>query len=276
MIQDQAMLIALTIKQWTARKYDKKASLEVDQTHQATGAGRFNKLLLDKKALASLNQIASSARDFHYTHTLAWDDNGYRLLVSKLFMPYRAKINVLIGQWNEQTEQFVRNYPVFVQSARTRLGTLYEPGDYPPVTEIGHRFGMKMLITPVPNANDFRVDVGKQDAERIKAEITEATNERVEIAMKDCWDKAKQVVQKMQERLSDTDAIFRDSLVENIADVLAILPAMNLTGDKHLNELIVQMKEELIVPPQRLRDDAHLRSETAQKANEILAKFKLI
>jgi len=276
MIQDQAMLISLSVKQWTARKYDKKASVEIEQAHQAVSAGRFNKALLDKQALSALSQTVSSARDFHYTHTLAWSDNGDRLLVSKLFLPYRTRINLLIDQFGIHADQFERNYPSFVHSARTRLGTLYNPDDYPSVNDIRIKFRMQMHISPVPAANDFRVDVGKQDAERIRTEITESTTERIEIAMRDCWSKASKVVQKLHERLSDTDAVFRDSLVENIADVLAILPTMNLTGDKHLNELIDQMKTELIIPPQRLRDDAHLRSETAQKANEILAKFKLI
>ena len=276
MIQDQAMLIALSIKQWTARKYDKKASQEVDTAHQAISAGRFNKALLDKQALAGLNSTASAARDFHYTHTLAWNDNGDRLLVSKLFMPYRTKLNILIEQFSQHANQFTTHYPTFVHAARARLGTLYNPDDYPPVGDIRAKFGMKIHITPVPAANDFRVDVGKQDAERIRAEITETTTERIETAMRDCWSKASEVIRKLQERLSDTDAIFRDSLVENIADVLAILPSMNLTGDKRLIELTEQMKTELIIPPQRLRDDAYLRSETAKKANDILAKFKLI
>src|SRR5438094_45147 len=40
-LHHSAMLAALNISQWTARKYDKNVSKEVEAKHQATDAGRF-------------------------------------------------------------------------------------------------------------------------------------------------------------------------------------------------------------------------------------------
>ena len=52
MLNHKAMLMTLSISQWTARKHDKHASSEIEKSHGAKNAGRFNKLLVDADALA--------------------------------------------------------------------------------------------------------------------------------------------------------------------------------------------------------------------------------
>ena len=50
-IQNSAMLVSLTVKQWAARKYDKRVSHEVAKTHNTdVDVGRYNKQLLEKSA----------------------------------------------------------------------------------------------------------------------------------------------------------------------------------------------------------------------------------
>ena len=72
MFDKRAMLVELTIRQWTARKHDRKVSREVDQGHGAQNAGRFNKQLIAKDALEKIAKKAGAIREFHYAHTLPW------------------------------------------------------------------------------------------------------------------------------------------------------------------------------------------------------------
>ena len=60
MISDKAMLICLHITMWSARKFDKRVSEEVAQSHEAnTNAGRYNKHLLDQaEKLEELRALA--------------------------------------------------------------------------------------------------------------------------------------------------------------------------------------------------------------------------
>ena len=76
-----AMLVSLRISAWSGRLYDREASDHVAVHHDAsTSAGRYNKRLLPKAALAALNATMSEARTRHYAQSLPWDDKGSRLL----------------------------------------------------------------------------------------------------------------------------------------------------------------------------------------------------
>ena len=49
----KAVLVSVNISQWTARKLDREVTDEVNASHGAQkDAGRYNKLLLEKEALA--------------------------------------------------------------------------------------------------------------------------------------------------------------------------------------------------------------------------------
>src|SRR3546814_5363729 len=66
---------------WSARRIDRKATEEINEKNNAANdAGRYNKLLVDSKALAGIQSAISAARAFHYSRTLPWQDDGARLL----------------------------------------------------------------------------------------------------------------------------------------------------------------------------------------------------
>lgn len=274
MIHDSAMLAALNISMWTARKYDKKVSAQVEQAHNAKDAGRFNKALVASAALEPITKVATQARSYHYKMTLPWGDNGERLLPAMLFEEYTREIRALKASFQVKVQEFVRDYPVLREDARKRLGTMYDPKDYPDTVDILCRFDMDVAYSPVPVANDFRVDLNKEYVDSIKSDIESRMNRRMADAQRNCWERVREVVAHIHERLADKDKTFRDTLISNAQELVTILPALNITGDVELSRLGDEVKT-LLVAPERLRQDDSLRSETARRAEEILAKFQL-
>ena len=73
--------------------------------------------------------------------------------------------------------------------------------------------------------------------------------------MRDAWERVTTVLAKMIERLNEytpsagkgdrAKGIFRDSLVENVRELIAVLPSFNLTGDSFLATLADRMEREL-------------------------------
>lgn len=274
-LHNSAMLAALNISQWTARKYDKGVSKEVEAQHQAKDAGRFNKMLIAKESLESISKIASAARTYHYKMTLPWGDNGERLLPATLFQGYADAIRGYRQEFDARVRAFVQAYPQLKLDAIKRLGTMYNPLDYPDVNAIHARFALAVEFTPVPTAGDFRVNLNAEYVDEIKRELTVRLEGRQRQAMKDCYTRVREVVGHIHERLEDKDKTFRDTLISNAEELLAILPALNITGDTELTRLSEEVKT-LLVAPERLRADEGLRSETAKRAEAILAKFTLL
>ena len=74
-LREEAVIVRLNISQWTARKFDKKASLETTAAHGAVpDVARVNKLLIAKEAMSNLQRIVTNARVYHNENTAAWDD----------------------------------------------------------------------------------------------------------------------------------------------------------------------------------------------------------
>lgn len=271
-LQTKAMLASLSISQWAARKHDKTVSKEVELKHGAHDAGRFNKLLVNKTLLDPIAKLAGEIRTYHYSVTLPWTDKGDRLLPSILFMEYMAQIRVFRAKFDELVKNLLAAYPAEIQAARVRLGTMYDAADYPTVDELVDRFNMIVEFVPVPTAADFRVDVSESAAAEIRESITKTVATRQADAMKDCYRRVREVVSKIQERLSDDKAVFKDSLIENARDLMNVLPGLNIMNDPILNTLHQEITDTLLVRPDTLRHSPSKRRETADAADAILAK----
>jgi hypothetical protein len=269
-LQDSAMLVTLTISQWTARKFDRKVTKEVNTTHGAKDAGRFNKLLIAADALAPLGQIEGAARAHHYSVTLPWGNLGERLLPATLFKGYTDEMSTFEREFDKRVADLVRIYPQLVQDARAQLGGLYDPADYP--QEIRSRFSFKINFTPVPSAADFRVNLNADFVEQIKADITRQQQSRQTEAVKHVWTRVREVVEKIQEVCSKEKPRIFDSMIENASQLISILPALNINGDPELDKIAEQMKA-LVVPVDSLRNSVTRRHAVKKSADQILASM---
>jgi hypothetical protein len=272
-LKNEVMVVNLNISQWTARKYDAKVSREVEQSHNAQDAGRFNKILIASETLKQIQKIAGSARTFHYFNTLPWGDNGDRILPTKNYFPYITEMGKLKSEFEATVSKFVSQYPDLVQDAKLRLNTMFSETDYPPQNWIDSRFAIRFSFMPVSDSDDLRVNISDTEISRIKAEIQGTILNRVDDAVKEMKSRIREAVGHMADKLSDKDSIFRDSLVNNVCDLIQTIPLLNFNNDPDVNWL-VEMIKPLCVDPEVLRNDASFRLEIAQRAKLVLEHFK--
>jgi len=273
-IHSRAMLVSLNISTWTARKFDKRISEEVNRQHAAShDAGRYNKMLLpgDAAAYKALVKAAGLARTEHYANTLAWADDGWRLLPSANYMEYTAIMRKHSATFDTALAEFVAAYPEMREAARTHLNGMYRDSDYPSAGEIGARFRFGIEFSPLPASGDFRLDLPAGEVAEIEARVQDRVRQATEAAMQDAWTRLADSVGKMRERLAEPGAIFRDSLITNVQDIVDVLARLNVTDDPALENMRQRVKADLAaVDPQTLRDAPDVREDTARKAQGIL------
>lgn len=277
-IHSRALLVWLTISTWTARKYDKKISAEVNAAHNASGdAGRFNKFLLpgDCASYKTLIAMAGAIRVSHYGETLAWSDEGWRLLPTANYMQYADNFRKRQGEYRNALDAFLADYPAMQAEAKIKLNGMYRAEDYPSVDAIRSRFALEIQYSPVPAVGDIRVDLGSDQIGAIEESITNRIETATKLAIGDAWARLHNVVKHISDRLSDPEAIFRDSLIGNAKDVCDALQRLNVTDDPNLEAMRVEVLSDLAMhDPDALRDDAVLRQRTAEKADQILATMQ--
>lgn len=274
MIHTRALLVWLTISTWSARRYDRKISEKVNADYNASSdAGRYNKFLLpgDAASYKSLVTIARSIREQHYAHTLAWSDEGWRLLPTANYMDYTKWFREQQREFQKQLDSFVQDYPVMRDQARVLLNGLYRDEDYPSAQDIRSRFAMDVSYSPLPNFGDVRVNLAADQIAEIETSIQDRVNSAIKIATSDAWQRLYDVVARISERLGTKDAIFRDSLIDNARDVCASLEHLNVTNDPKLEQMRQRVLNDLTqFDPDVLRDTPIVRQRVADKADDIV------
>jgi hypothetical protein len=273
----KALLVQLNISQWSARKYDKKVTSNVNKQNNASdSAGRFNKALLpaaDK--LNEIHKMSTKIRNEYYRQTLPWGMEGTMLLPTTNYLDFMADFKAMKNDWERLVDDFVAQYPALVSAAQQELGMLYDQDDYPPVDVVRDKFNMGLSVMPVPS-NDFRVEIQDEELAKIKADVESRVKKAEQAAMGELWQRLYDRVKHIAERLSDPDAKFKASLLENAWDLCDILPKLNVADDSNLEQMRTELQAMLRGKnPDVLRTSPAVREDTAKKAQDIVNKMNV-
>lgn len=273
-IHARALLVWLQISTWSARRYDKTITRKVNAEYNASeDAGRYNKFLLpgDAESYKTLIALANSIRAKHYEQTLAWSDEGWRLLPTANYMQYADWVRDRQREFTSALDSFVRDYPYLKTQAQIKLNGLYKPEDYPDAYDIRSRFEVSITYAPVPAEGDIRVDLGADQIAAIESSIQSRVQQATTIAVQDAWQRLHECVGHIVERLATPDGIFRDTLISNARKLCDVLQRLNVTDDPNLEQMRRRVERELTTyDPDVLRDTPHVREQVAQQAQAIL------
>jgi hypothetical protein len=273
-IASSAVLIDLNISVWTARKLDKNVSKEIDINKNTTiKAGNYNKhILAGSDQLDKITKLSGEIREWHGRQTLPWSDTGTRLLPMSNFFDYKHQLGVYEAEFKTRVDTFIQEYPNIIQSMAFKLGQLFDRGEYPDAYKIASKFNMKYTIMPVPETNDFRVDIADDIRNEMKQEYQKAYEGRVESAMSDAWSRLHTTLEHMVDRLSGNDKkIFRDSLVDNALELTSLLTRLNITKDSKLEQARQALEKSLVgVSADDLRESQGARQVVLSQVNAIM------
>jgi hypothetical protein len=275
-LNDRALLVQLSISQWTARKFDKRTTKEVADAHgTTTAAGRYNKALLPMNDLLDhVHKKSTHIRTKYYDNTLPWGIDGTQMLPTSNYLQFMTEFRKERDEWNILVNNFVDNYDTLKDDAKRILGSLYDPADYPSAVDIRAKFHMDMAVYPVPST-DFRVAIASEELSRIQQDVERRVKDAEQAALQEVWQRLFDRVKHMAEKLADPKAIFRDSMVENAREICALLPRLNFNDDPNLEAMRQQVEATLLKHPDALRNDPDLRRDTAAEARAIMDKMSV-
>ena len=276
-LSDRALLVQLTISQWTARKYDKKATQEVATTFNTSkDAGRYNKSLLPMNDyLDRVHKKTTFIREKFYKNTLPWGMEGTMMLPTTNYLAFMNEFRKEKNEWLTLVNDFKSNYLQLKDDAKRVLGQLYADADYPTESEVGNKFKIDMAVFPVPST-DFRCQIASDELSRIQQDVEARVADAQATAMKEVWTRLYDRVKHMAEKLADHKSIFRDTLVENLQEQCAMLTRLNFMDDPNLEALRQQVEGTLASHhPDALRNDPDLRRDTAAEAKAIMDKMSV-
>ena len=282
-ISDRALLVNVTVRVWTGEKRDRVITREIcEAKHAEKDAVRANKSLLGE-AIKPVQAAERALRTAVNQRTLPWMDDGSRILKGTAFLAFTEGMAEPIRNFDTAVEQFIAAYPDIKHEAQYRLGDAYNDSDFPSQAKLHDRFGVKLTYLPVPNAGDFRVQLAEEEIATIRRNTEEALRGTVNDAVRNLLDRLREPVTHMATRLrlfrrrsnGKVEHPFRDSLVENVREIVRLAPMLNLMDDPHIAALCADIERHLTAhDPDELRASDALREQVAGQADDILRRMQ--
>ncbi len=276
-LASSAMLVEVNISHWAGRKKDKRASVDVTSSnHAATGVASVNKkLLANSDTLRAIQTHVTASRNLHANMTMPWSNSGLRLLPTVQYFKYSQAMSQMQNEFDRLAQDFMTAYNDEVVDVQLKLGDLFSRDDYPTVESLASKFAFRTNYMPLPDAGDFRVDVGNDALREIKATYADFYATQYNTAMNDVWTRLHKALTSMSDRLDygskEDKKIFRDSLVGNVTDMIELLRVCNVTGSTQMSEMANRLEEAMsCVTPDALREDDLFRADTKAAVDAVI------
>lgn len=138
---------------------------------------------------------------------------------------------------------------------------------------------MDYEVVPVPDVTHFMVDLAEGEVAAIRDDLRRQVEGKIRGAVGDLFQRVGEAVKACADRLTETDGkqkIFRDSMLENLRDIVAIAPRLNITDDAALKDLVARVSAAIEgVEPDHLRPKSpNYRPEARAKLRNEMADLK--
>ena len=270
-LNEKALLVNPSIGQWEGRKTDKKITIRVNNEYAASqDAGKWSKYLLAKSALREIQQTVNAARTYHYDHTLPWFDDGSRILAAISYVEYMAKMAQFKERFQELVRQLMENYATLIGAARGILNGMFDIKDYLPRNKLEKKFHFEVVVSPLPDAADFRVQLANEEIAAIQEQIEQRTIDTGKLIEGDIYKRLSKVVGHMVNKLADPEGQYKDTLIGNLQELVDLIPGLNITGNADIEAVRQKVAQLASNDPQDLRDNPGARTEVAKDAKAVL------
>lgn len=268
----KCMIVDVRVSKWNGYKTDPKASRKLTKEANAQdGSAVVSKRVVPKEALEDITTAYNALKAHRDQHTLPWSDKGPRIMTRNIFELFMSGYGELERQFNAAVDEFITvRYPPVRDKASFRLGDLFNDKDYPPPEELRKKFSVSLDIDGITEPEDFRIALPEKELNKLKQTMEESINRRLGDAMQDVWLRIAELLEHYIEKMDDEEAIFRDSTVNNLVELMNILPGLNVTGDPKLREIRQRIMNTIgSYEPADLRKGGDLRAAAAKEAREI-------
>ena len=257
-----------------------RKTLTAEQKSQAAdtfGAeGAFlsaGKKLLDTKheAYKAVTAVKGRIVSLWKSMSLPYPEPGIRLIRQDQIDTFNTQLETLKLELEEAVSQLDRHYDQLKSVARGRLGSLYNPADYPMsllgLFQVAWNYPS---VEPPDYLQQLSPEIYQQECERVAARFDEA----VRLAEQAFTEELQDLVAHLTERLTgQTDGkpkTFRDSAVNNLTEFFQRFRQLNVHSNEQLDET-VELCQRMVrgVEPQALRDNQSLRQHVADELSQV-------
>lgn len=230
-----------------------------------TKAIRAGKKLIDTshEAFKSLTSLKSQIVKLWKDNSLPYPEPGIRLIRNEKIEELNIQFQLLKRQLDAGVAVLDDSFQELLDGARERLGSLFDPTDYPVSLLDEFDFEWEFPSVEPPNyLQSLHPSVYEQQARRVSARFEQA----VEMAEQAFMEELEKLVSHLSERLTGNEdgqpKVFRDSAVSAFSDFFNRFRQLNISSSEQLDALVANCEQMMSgVNPQGLRTSESLRQQ---------------
>ena len=203
--------------------------------------------------------------------TATTTDTGQTTSHQNKLAGFDARMGVFRQQQLDAARELTGHYEQIKSEAQRRLGSLFNPSDYP--TALDGLFDLEVSYPPIePPHYLVALNPGVFEAEQ--ARVRERFESAVELAEQAFATELQRLVTHLAERLTGLQdgqpKVFRDTAITNFTEFFDRFRRLNVRSNPELDALVDQARQVITgIEPQQLRDSVRLRQMVANDFTRI-------
>jgi hypothetical protein len=277
-IASKVLVVKPTISMVGKSVTDENITTEVQSEHSiGRDGGAWVKKLYPSKdgkpsPLAAIQSIVTQARKFHGMQTLRSSFGD--LLPSVAYSDYNARMEDYRRKFDDEADYFAVRFPQILAECAEVLNGTFDRANYPSEHNVRSRFSFSLATAPLPRSSDMLVKyLGQEQTAAVQANLARQVEIAAQNGVKQAMERVLTQVAHITDVLTRPSTKIYDSLIENLAELLKLVPAFNLTNDPTLASLVQRCQSDLLVAPDILRESAVNRNIIANKGKIIADTF---
>jgi len=203
--------------------------------------------------------------------SLPYPEPGIRLIRQDQIETFNAQIESLKDELGVAVRQLDEHFADLKAAARDRLGSLYNPADYP-----ASLLGLFQVawdypaLEPPEYLQQLSPDIYRQECERVSARFDAAVQLAEQAFIEELQDLVSHLTERLTGQADSKPKVFRDSAVTNLTEFFQRFRQLNVRSNDQLDALVAQCQQIVRgVEPQALRDSQNVRQRVAQQLTQV-------
>jgi len=231
------------------------------------------KKLLDTRhpAYKAVTEVRGQAVKYWKSLSLPYPEPGLRLIRQDAIEEFDSQMTEFCSKLNQAVTALNRRYEALKAAAQQRLGSLFNPADYPVTLEGLFKIEWDFPSVEPPNyLRDLHPDLYEQECERVAARFDEAVRLAEQAFIEELHDLVSHLTERLTGQTDGRPRVFRDSIVGNLTEFFQRFQQLNVRSNDDLDRLVEQCQGIVRgVEPQLLRDNQGLRQQVATELTQV-------
>lgn len=233
-------------------------------------------------------QKANEMYQYHIANTLPCGDDSTRLMKNSLYFEYTGRMGQFISELEVFRARIVGTPEIYrdvvqadIDERNMNLRHQNKPetatfDDYLTYGEMGDRLYITWYPEPISTSGDFRFEIPQEMKTRLDNQLAKMVDDAKADIYVRMLAPVRAFINKLSIPIGTEGAVFRNTLVDNITDLVEHLPKLNIDDDPVIAGLLDSLKntiEPYANNPDVLRDFPNTRNAAKMEMIDILDKI---